>query len=60
MRISTHNHFDQAREQLTRTPKTLPTMSINPEVKDLFAFRFEDFRLENYVADATIRAPIAV
>ena len=55
-----HNHFDQAREQLTRTPKTLPTMSINPEVKDLFAFRFEDFRLDNYVADATIRAPIAV
>ncbi|WP_395450867.1 thymidylate synthase [Aminobacter sp. UC22_36] len=55
-----HNHFDQAREQLTRTPKALPTMWINPEVKDLFAFRFEDFRLENYVADATIRAPIAV
>jgi thymidylate synthase len=55
-----HNHFDQAREQLTRSPKTLPTMWINPEVKDLFAFRFEDFRLENYVADATIRAPIAV
>ena len=55
-----HNHFDQAREQLTRAPKTLPTMWINPEVKDLFAFRFEDFQLENYVAAATIRAPIAV
>jgi thymidylate synthase len=54
------NHFEQAREQLRRTPKQLPTMWINPEVKDLFAFRFEDFRLENYVADATIRAPIAV
>jgi thymidylate synthase len=53
-------HFEQAREQLRRTPKPLPTMWINPEVKDLFAFRYEDFRLENYVADATIRAPIAV
>jgi thymidylate synthase len=54
------NHFEQAREQLSRTPKPLPTMRINPDVTDLFAFRFEDFRLENYVADATIRAPIAV
>ena len=54
------NHFEQAREQLRRTPKALPTMWINPEVTDLFAFRFEDFRLENYLADATIRAPIAV
>ena len=54
------NHFEQAREQLSRQPKSLPTMRINPEVKDLFAFRFEDFALENYVADATIRAPIAV
>ncbi len=55
-----HNHFDQAREQLTHTPKALPTMWINPDVTDLFAFRFDDFRLENYVADATIHAPIAV
>ncbi len=54
------NHFEQAREQLQRTPKPLPTMWINPEVGDLFAFRYEDFRLENYMADATIRAPIAV
>ncbi|WP_011581088.1 MULTISPECIES: thymidylate synthase [Chelativorans] len=54
------NHFDQAREQLTRTPKPLPTMWINPEVDDLFAFGYEDFRLEGYVADPTIRAPIAV
>ena len=54
------NHFDQAREQLGRTPKPLPALWINPEVKDLFAFRFADFRLENYVADATIKAPIAV
>ncbi len=55
-----HNHFDQAREQLSRAPKALPSMWINPDVSDLFAFRFEDFRLDNYVADASIRAPIAV
>jgi len=54
------NHFDQARLQLTRTPKKLPTMWINPDVKDLFAFRFEDFRLDGYEADPTIKAPIAV
>ncbi|ELT48901.1 thymidylate synthase [Brucella sp. ZJ1_1] len=54
------NHFDQAREQLARTPKKLPQMWINPDVKDLFAFRFEDFRLEGYEADPTIKAPIAV
>ncbi|PQA73379.1 thymidylate synthase [Brucella oryzae] len=54
------NHFEQARLQLTRTPKKLPTMWINPEVKDLFAFRFEDFQLEGYEADPTIKAPIAV
>lgn len=54
------NHFDQAREQLTRTPKSLPTMQMNPDVSDLFAFKFSDFTLENYVADPTIRAPIAV
>ena len=54
------NHFDQAREQLTRTPKPLPRMWINPQVDDLFAFRYEDFQLEGYVADPTIRAPIAV
>ncbi|HEU4988080.1 MAG TPA: thymidylate synthase [Rhizobiaceae bacterium] len=54
------NHFGQAREQLRRTPKPLPEMWINPEVTDLFAFRYEDFRLEHYEADPTIRAPIAV
>ncbi|THF59624.1 thymidylate synthase [Ollibium composti] len=54
------NHFAQAREQLQRTPKQLPTLWINPDVKDLFSFRFEDFRLDNYVADASIKAPIAV
>lgn len=54
------NHFEQAREQLTRTPKTLPKMWMNPEVKDVFAFRYADFRLDDYVADPSIRAPIAV
>jgi thymidylate synthase len=54
------NHFEQARQQLKREPKPLPTMWINPKVRDLFAFEFEDFRLENYVADASIKAPIAV
>jgi thymidylate synthase len=54
------NHFDQAREQLTRQPKALPQMWINPEVTSLEEFRYEDFKLENYVADPSIRAPIAV
>jgi thymidylate synthase len=54
------NHFEQAREQLGRTPRPLPKMLIEPSVTDLFQFRYEHFRLENYVADASIRAPIAV
>ena len=54
------NHFDQAREQVTRTPKQLPSMKINPDVKDIFAFTFEDFELINYQADPHIKAPIAV
>jgi len=54
------NHFEQAREQLKRTPGPLPTMWLNPAVKDLFSFSFDDFRLENYQAAATIKAPIAV
>ena len=54
------NHFDQAQEQVTRTPKQLPSMKINPDVKDIFAFRFEDFELINYQADPHIKAPIAV
>ncbi|GLU25038.1 thymidylate synthase [Brucella sp. NBRC 12950] len=54
------NHFEQARLQLTRTPKALPTIRINPDVKDLFAFQFEDFELVGYEADPTIKAPIAV
>jgi thymidylate synthase len=54
------NHFDQANLQLTRTPKALPVMKLNPEVKDLFSFKYEDFTLIGYEADASIKAPIAV
>mgnify|MGYP001347550533 CR=1 FL=1 len=54
------NHFEQARLQLSRTPRPLPRMWINPEVTDLFAFRFEDFRLEGYDPHPHIPAPVAV
>lgn len=54
------NHFEQARLQLSRVPKALPVMKINPDVKDIFGFTFEDFTLEGYNADASIKAPIAV
>lgn len=54
------NHFEQAREQLQRIPGRLPTMRINPDVTDLFAFRFEDFELLDYEAAPHIAAPVAV
>ncbi len=54
------NHFDQVATQLERTPKELPTLWINPEVKDIFSFTSEDFKLENYNPDPSIKAPIAV
>jgi thymidylate synthase len=54
------NHLEQAREQLTRAPRPLPAMRLNPAVKDLFAFRYEDFTLENYDPHPAIRAPVAV
>ncbi len=54
------NHFEQVGELLSREPFPLPTMHLNPEVRDLFGFRFEDFRLEGYQSHPGIRAPIAV
>jgi thymidylate synthase len=54
------NHFDQAELQLTRKPFSLPEMKINPEVKDIFNFKFEDFELINYQSHAAIKAPVAV
>lgn len=54
------NHLDQAKEQLSRTPRAQPTMSINPEVKNLNDFVYEDFSLENYDPHPTIKAPISV
>ena len=54
------NHLEQAQLQLTRTPLSLPTMRLNPAVKDLFAFRFEDFTLEGYDPQPHIAAPVAV
>lgn len=54
------NHMQQVDEQLSREPKALPQMKINPAVKDIFAFKYEDFELINYDAHPNIKAPIAV
>jgi thymidylate synthase len=54
------NHLDQAREQLSRAPRQLPAMKINPAVKNLFDFKYEDFTLENYDPHPMIKAPVAV
>ncbi len=54
------NHFEQAELQLSRAPRALPQMVINPAVKDIFGFKFEDFTLEGYDAHPNIKAPIAV
>lgn len=54
------NHFEQVDTQLAREPLPLPRMVLNPEVRDLFAFRYEDFRLEGYESHPAIRAPVAV
>jgi thymidylate synthase len=54
------NHLDQVQTQLARQPYPLPQMHLNPEVRDLFAFRYEDFELRNYQCHPHISAPIAV
>ena len=54
------NHMDQANLQLSRTPFPLPAMKINPDVKDIFDFKFEDFTLENYQCHPGIKAAVAV
>jgi len=55
-----NNHFEQVKEQLARTPRNLPIMKINPEIKDIFKFKYEDFTLEGYDPYPPIKAPIAV
>ena len=55
-----NNHIEQAKLQLTRTPYALPTMHINPLVKNIFDFKFEDFKLENYQSHPGIKATVAV
>lgn len=55
-----NNHFEQVKLQLSRTPYSLPTMKLNPSVKNIFDFKFEDFTLENYQFHPAIKAPVAV
>ena len=54
------SHLEQAREQLGRSPKKLPMMKLNPAIKNVFDFRYEDFTLEGYDPHPSIKAPIAV
>jgi thymidylate synthase len=55
-----HNHFDQALEQLSRTPTRLPHLALNPEVKNIFDFTYDDIMIEEYEAQKHIKAPVAV
>ena len=55
-----HNHFEQVKLQLSREPRDLPQMRLNPSIKDIFAFQYQDFTLENYHPHPGIKAPIAV
>jgi thymidylate synthase len=54
------NHFEQVNLQLSRTPFPLPQMQLNPDIKDIFGFRYEDFTLVNYQCHPAIKAPVAV
>jgi thymidylate synthase len=54
------NHFDQVNEQLSRTPRALPSLHLNPEIKDVFAFTFDDIRIDHYDPMPAIKAPVAV
>jgi thymidylate synthase len=54
------NHLDQARLQLTRAPYPLPRMDLNPEVRSIFGFKYEDFNVRHYQYHPTIKAPVAV
>ena len=53
------NHFEQVHEQLSRTPRPLPTMRLNPDIKSVFDFRYDDFSLENYNPYPAIKAPMS-
>jgi thymidylate synthase len=55
-----NNHFEQVKLQLSREPRALPTLKLNPEVKDIFAFRYEDIAIEHYDPHPGIKAPVAV
>lgn len=54
------NHLDQAKEQLSREPRALPSMHLNPAVTDIFDFKYEDFTLKDYQPYPAIKAPVAV
>ena len=54
------NHLEQVHTQLQRIPSTLPILKLNPHIKDIFSFQYEDIQLEQYHPQASIKAPVAV